>query len=185
MQNVGVKIQQHRLRCRLSQEALAEKLGVTRQSVSKWELGQSLPEIDKIVDMSRLFNVTTDELLIASQTLNTENRQDETKKITFNFYMTENYKKELFRMEMKHCQSCCMPLETENVYGTNADGTPNNEYCHHCLQAGAFGNPNETMEEMIESCIPHVLEAHVWPNEETARTEMMKIFPTLKRWQTS
>jgi len=47
--------------------------------------------------------------------------------------------------------------------------------------SGYFGNPNETMEQMIESCIPHVLEASVWPNAETARSEMLKIFPTLKK----
>lgn len=46
-----------------SQEELAEQLGVTRQSVSKWESAQSVPDIDKILQMSRLFGVTTDYLL--------------------------------------------------------------------------------------------------------------------------
>ena len=46
-----------------SQEELAEKLGVTRQSVSKWEGAQSVPDMDKVVTMSRLFGVTTDYLL--------------------------------------------------------------------------------------------------------------------------
>lgn len=46
-----------------SQEELAEQLGVTRQSVSKWEGEQSVPDIDKILQMSRLFGVTTDYLL--------------------------------------------------------------------------------------------------------------------------
>lgn len=46
-----------------SQEELAEQLGVTRQSVSKWEGAQSVPDIDKVVQMSRLFGVTTDFLL--------------------------------------------------------------------------------------------------------------------------
>ena len=46
-----------------SQEDLAEKLGVTRQSVSKWEGAQSVPDMDKVVMMSRLFGVTTDYLL--------------------------------------------------------------------------------------------------------------------------
>jgi len=62
--HIGNKIQEHREKNRLSQEMLAEKLGVSRQSVSKWELDQSLPEIDKIVAMSKLFNIKTDELLI-------------------------------------------------------------------------------------------------------------------------
>lgn len=47
----------------LSQEELAEKLNVTRQSVSKWEGAQSVPDIDKILQLSCLFGVTTDYLL--------------------------------------------------------------------------------------------------------------------------
>lgn len=50
-----------------SQEELAEQLGVTRQSVSKWEGAQSVPDIDKILQMSRLFGVTTDYLLKDNQ----------------------------------------------------------------------------------------------------------------------
>ena len=46
-----------------SQEELAEQLGVTRQSVRKWEGAQSVPDMDKVVQMSRLFGVTTDFLL--------------------------------------------------------------------------------------------------------------------------
>ena len=46
-----------------SQEELAEQLGVTRQSVSKWEGAQSVPDMDKVVQMSRLFGVTTEFLL--------------------------------------------------------------------------------------------------------------------------
>ena len=46
-----------------SQEELASQLGVTRQSVSKWEGAQSVPDMDKVVQMSRLFGVTTDFLL--------------------------------------------------------------------------------------------------------------------------
>lgn len=46
-----------------SQEELAEKLGISRQSVSKWESGASIPDIDKIIMLSRLFQVSTDYLL--------------------------------------------------------------------------------------------------------------------------
>lgn len=46
----------------LSQEALAEKLNVTRQTISKWELGQSKPDMDKLIEMSKLFNVNIDVL---------------------------------------------------------------------------------------------------------------------------
>lgn len=51
----------------LTQEQLAEKLNVSRQSVSKWESGQAVPELEKIVAMSVAFDVTTDYLLKSSE----------------------------------------------------------------------------------------------------------------------
>lgn len=51
----------------MSQEQLAEKLGVSRQSVSKWEAGTSMPELSKILQISELFLVTTDYLLKESE----------------------------------------------------------------------------------------------------------------------
>lgn len=47
----------------ISQEELADKIGVSRQAVSKWESGQSIPDIDKIILLSDFFDVTTDLLL--------------------------------------------------------------------------------------------------------------------------
>ena len=47
----------------LSQEVLAEKLGVSRQAVSKWETGEALPEITKLKGLAEVFGVTTDFLL--------------------------------------------------------------------------------------------------------------------------
>lgn len=47
----------------LTQEELAEKLGVSRQSVSKWEMGNSIPDINKIIQLSDVFGVKTDYLL--------------------------------------------------------------------------------------------------------------------------
>ena len=57
------KIMQLRRKAGWSQEELAEQLGVTRQSVSKWEGAQSIPDLEKVVQMSRLFGVSTDFLL--------------------------------------------------------------------------------------------------------------------------
>lgn len=70
-----------------SQEELAEKLAVTRQSVSKWEGAQSIPDMDKVVQMSRLFGVTTDYLLkdeieIAEPTVNADDRQPPLRRVT-------------------------------------------------------------------------------------------------------
>lgn len=54
----------------LSQEELGEKLNVTRQTVSKWELGQTTPEMEKLVEISKLFNVSIDELVKNNETVN-------------------------------------------------------------------------------------------------------------------
>ena len=66
------KIMQLRRKAGWSQEELAEQLGVTRQSVSKWEGAQSIPDLEKVVQMSRLFGVSTDFLL--KDELETEDR---------------------------------------------------------------------------------------------------------------
>lgn len=47
----------------ISQEELADKVGVSRQAVSKWESEQSMPDVEKIIIMSDYFNVTTDYIL--------------------------------------------------------------------------------------------------------------------------
>lgn len=58
------KIIYYRKRAGLSQEALADKLNVSRQAVSKWETGEAVPELNKVVLLSKVFQVTTDELLL-------------------------------------------------------------------------------------------------------------------------
>ncbi len=60
---LGNKIQELRKNKYLSQEAFAEIMGVTRQSVSKWELDQSYPAIEKLVEIADFFGISLDELL--------------------------------------------------------------------------------------------------------------------------
>ena len=60
---LGDKIATLRKKNGWSQEELAEKMGVSRQSVSKWESAQSIPELEKILQLGNLFGVTTDYLL--------------------------------------------------------------------------------------------------------------------------
>lgn len=57
------KIRKYRKQAGLSQEELADRLEVSRQAVSKWEMGQSAPDPERIVRMSELFGVSTDALL--------------------------------------------------------------------------------------------------------------------------
>lgn len=67
---LGEKIQQLRKASGISQDQLAEQLDVSRQSISKWELNDAIPDVSRIVMISELFSVSTDELLKESN--NTE-----------------------------------------------------------------------------------------------------------------
>lgn len=60
---INNKIYELRKKAGISQEELGFKLNVTRQTVSKWETGQSLPEIDKVNALCDLFEISTDDLL--------------------------------------------------------------------------------------------------------------------------
>ena len=61
------KITHCRKKAMLSQEALAEKIGVSRQAVSKWETGESLPELGKIASLARALNTSVDWLLSSEE----------------------------------------------------------------------------------------------------------------------
>ena len=60
---IAEKIKQLRKDNSMTQEDLAEKLNVSRQTISKWETSVTIPDADNIVAISKLFNITTDELL--------------------------------------------------------------------------------------------------------------------------
>ncbi|WP_101773172.1 zinc ribbon domain-containing protein [Peptostreptococcus faecalis] len=85
-------------------------------------------------------------------------------------------------MSEKFCQSCAMPLGNEKDYGTNADGSRNDEYCNYCYENGEF-TFSGTMEEMIEICVKPMLLANKGMTEEQVRNSMKGYFPTLKRWK--
>ena len=87
-----------------------------------------------------------------------------------------------------YCQSCGMPLVTEDLFGKNADGSKNEDYCQYCFPAGAFSNPDETLEEMIEICVPYLVKGEdnpdgEYPDTESARKMLQEHLPTLKRWK--
>jgi hypothetical protein len=82
--------------------------------------------------------------------------------------------------DMKLCQSCGMPLSAD-LYGSNSDGSPNDEYCKYCYVDGNFTMPEATMSEMIEICVPFMVEQGM--TEEDACKMMEELLPTLKRWK--
>lgn len=61
--NLGKKITELRKRNNLSQEELAEKVGVARQTISKWETGDTTPDINQVKIISKIFNISIDELV--------------------------------------------------------------------------------------------------------------------------
>ena len=73
--NMSDRIQYLRKSKGLSQEELADKVGVSRQAVSKWESEQSTPDIEKIIIMSEIFEVTTDYILKGVEPVNMTNRK--------------------------------------------------------------------------------------------------------------
>jgi phosphoglucosamine mutase len=72
---IGEKIANLRMMEGLSQEQLAESLAVSRQSVSKWEMDQALPQIDKVLQLCELFNISTDQLLQEKNEINAKSNE--------------------------------------------------------------------------------------------------------------
>ena len=85
----------------------------------------------------------------------------------------------------RFCQSCGMPMQTDDQLGTNEDGSANEDYCCYCYQKGAF-TQDCTMEEMIAHCIQYLDEFNSDSNtkfsKEQALEQMRSYFPHLKRW---
>lgn len=83
-------------------------------------------------------------------------------------------------MENKICQSCGMPITSDELLGTNKDGSINYDYCKYCYDKGEFID-KITMEEYIEICSKYGEQAGM-TNEEM-KSYCTKLFPTLKRWK--
>ncbi|MDK2825114.1 Putative zinc ribbon domain-containing protein [Methanolobus vulcani] len=82
---------------------------------------------------------------------------------------------------MNLCQSCGMPMKDHMDFGTNEDGSMNNNYCTHCYQKGDFTEPDICMDDMINKCTHMMVEMNMMPEKE-AKEMNMKLIPNLKRW---
>ena len=79
---LGEKIQILRKQRGLSQEQLAEKITISRQAISRWELNESIPDVENILQLSKVFNVSTDFLLTgAALDIPAEGDEDEGEKV--------------------------------------------------------------------------------------------------------
>lgn len=61
--HIGQVIKNHRVRCNMTQEFLADRLEVSRQAVSKWEKGQSDPSTTNLIALAKIFDITPEEML--------------------------------------------------------------------------------------------------------------------------
>ena len=61
--SLGEALKENRIRCQMTQEFVAERLGVSRQSVSKWENGSSDPNTSNLIALSKLYKISPEELL--------------------------------------------------------------------------------------------------------------------------
>ncbi|OYP22146.1 hypothetical protein CG709_07550, partial [Lachnotalea glycerini] len=76
---IGIKISQARREQGITQVELAEKMSVTRQTVSRWESGVAYPDIEKVVDIAEILHVSCDYLLMTDSNMRNEDPINENK----------------------------------------------------------------------------------------------------------
>ena len=86
-------------------------------------------------------------------------------------------------MQEKFCESCGMPMgETDEMYGTESNGSKSADYCKWCYEGGAFTNPDLTLEEQIES-VAAIMVKDFGFSPEDAKEQCKGGIPNLKRWR--
>ena len=80
----------------------------------------------------------------------------------------------------KYCQSCSMPLDNEEILGTERNGSKNEEYCKYCYVNGSFINPDMKIDDMRVIVRTQMEKRNIPSNV----IEMaVNILPQLKRWK--
>jgi hypothetical protein len=86
-------------------------------------------------------------------------------------------------MQEKFCESCGMPMgETDEMYGSEANGNKSADYCKHCYEKGSFTNPNITLKEMRDS-VAAIMVKDFGFSLEDAKEQCNEGIPNLKRWK--
>ena len=80
------------------------------------------------------------------------------------------------------CQSCSMPMQKPADFGTNADGSKNEDYCRYCYQKGEFTEPNVTMDQMVDK-VANMMVRMQGMSEDHATEICVNFIPRLKRWR--
>ncbi|MFC0775055.1 zinc ribbon domain-containing protein [Terrimonas alba] len=82
---------------------------------------------------------------------------------------------------MNFCQSCSMPLDNPELFGTEKDGSKSHEYCKYCYQDGAFVTPEMSLKEMTSVVITQMEKRNIDPKIIDMAVSSL---PHLKRWRT-
>lgn len=90
---IASRLQAYRKKSGLSQEQLAEKIGVSRQAVSKWERSEASPDTDNLIELSKIYGVSLDELMLGTEEPQVNNTDNDTTEPT-DTDKTEYVKKE-------------------------------------------------------------------------------------------
>lgn len=81
-----------------------------------------------------------------------------------------------------YCQCCSMPMPEPDLHGTEADGSPSQDFCRYCYDHGDFTAAGVTMDEFIEATAPMEAEA-LGISRDEAVSLMATLLPHLKRWR--
>ena len=135
--NLGEKIYKLRKEKSISQEALAEMIGTTRQAISKWETNKGYPETEKLLMLSNVFEVSVDFLL--------KDEKSETSIDEKGYYVSREMATSYIANEKKDLQifwsrMCCLCFGGDSlyfVYQNSHDGIPDRDVCfctgwHYC-----------------------------------------------------
>ena len=104
---IGAKIAACRKRAGMSQEKLANELNISRQAVSRWETGEAVPDTEKVIQLSRIFHVTTDYLL--------KDELEEPEPVLVTDAGTQENPEKTYRRVTMEEASAYMKLERENA----------------------------------------------------------------------
>lgn len=140
----------------LTQEQLAGQLNVSRQSISKWESGQVIPEIEKIVELSKVFNVTLDYLL----------KPSEIDELSVKTDMLEQQQKQLLNREQTRIKFFKNILYSVAVYLVFLAAFFVGKYFHFSLEWEVWGKPVIFAEFLIATAIVIVIWAKSFINRQ-------------------
>ena len=100
--SLGERIKEQRKISGLSQEKVAEFVGVSRQAVTKWETGQSAPSTENLFKLAEIFGTTVDILLASDE----EEKDTPAEQIYYLYKMEQEKIREERRKKIRHCLSC-------------------------------------------------------------------------------